>query len=103
VSGFIGENTDNKKQRAYKSTTRARFMRQLEEEKARPRVNGLAEVCDKAARLYAARGMPATAMEHARTAYALGFNRAANKAVMAEFFHGAGNGAVAQACTEMEA
>jgi hypothetical protein len=103
TSGHIGENTDNKKQKAYRAATRARFMRQLEEERARPRVNGYAEICDKAAAFYAEKGMPATAMEHARAAYAQGFNREGNRARMAAFFRSAGNAALAQACAELEA
>jgi glycosyltransferase involved in cell wall biosynthesis len=103
ASGFIGENTDNKKQKAYRSATRSRFLRQLEDEKARPRINGLAEACDRAAAFFAERGMPATAMEHARAAYAMGHAREGNRARMAEFFRAAGNAAVAQACMGLEA
>jgi hypothetical protein len=77
-------------------------MRQLEEEKARPRVNGLAGTCDKAAVFYAERGMPATAMEHARMAYAQGFNRIGNRERMAAFFRSLGNAALERACMELE-
>jgi glycosyltransferase involved in cell wall biosynthesis len=103
VSGYIGENTDNKKQKTYKTATRSRFLRQLEEDKARPKINGLAEICDKAAAFYAERGMPATAMEHARAAYAQGFNREENIKRMAAFFRTAGNAALERACMELEA
>ncbi len=101
-TGYITDNTDNKKQKAYRSVTRAQFLRQLAEEEKKPKINGLTELYERAAVMYAEKGMPATAMEYSRAAWAQGHNKEENKKRMAEFFVSLNNKQAQEAVKELE-
>lgn len=95
-TGYIVDDSDKKKAKPLKTLTPAQFKKQLAEDAENPYILGLVEICERAARLFEEKSMPAAALECYRLALAGGADVAGSYASMSRLFGKIGNAALAK-------
>lgn len=101
-TGYVVDEGDKKKARAYKSLTPAQFKKQLAEDAGKPRINGLGEIIEQVGAVYEGKGMPAAATECYRLSLAEGHNADGNREKLAGLFGKMGNNQLAAAIKAMK-